>query len=64
MTKETLEYIVNEIKRLKDILELYNKNSSDLSSNFNYRETILLLQHLRNKQKTYKRQDKKNEKEV
>jgi len=64
MTKETLEYIISEINKLKDLLELYNKNSLDLPSNFNYRDTILSLQHLRNKQKTYKRQDKKNEKEV
>jgi hypothetical protein len=64
MNKLSLEEIVKEINRLKGLLDIYNKNDSDLPSDFNYKDTILLLQHLRNKQKTFKRQEKNMKKKT
>ena len=63
MNKLSLEDIVKKISRLKSLLDLYNKNPLDLPLDFNYRDTILLLQHLRNKQKTFKKRSKTNEEE-
>jgi hypothetical protein len=50
--------IVEEIKRVQDLLSKYTKGDPSLPHDFNYKETIFTLRYLRLRQISRKKQNK------
>jgi hypothetical protein len=56
--KSLRESLVEEIEKTKDLLVRYWAGDLLMPKDFNYKSTILKLQHLRNKQKVIKKQER------
>lgn len=53
------EKLVSEITRLKGLIKKSQAGES-MSPDFNYRETLWTLEHMRNKMRCLKKEEKKN----